>query len=222
MYAWLEIGIGIYGIMAPAIFSAGNGLFHALYDAAAGRPAILLAARAVCSFGLLLVPTFLMGGTYPAAIRYLTTSPDSRGRPLGLFYATNTAGAAAAAFLFPLCLLEWFGMSGVTVMAVGFNAIAAAGAFFLPVANIDTNQTPQPQSPRPLAPPLADPGASPYYIGAALFLSGFVALGLETLYNRLLILSFGSSIYSYSFILGVFLIGIGYGGRCFVQIEKRF
>ncbi|MBI4178585.1 hypothetical protein HY522_04055 [bacterium] len=240
LYAWLELGIAAYGAASPFIFSAGNAFFKWLYGLTADHATLLLFARAASSFLLLLLPTFLMGGTFPAAVRYLANSADRRGRALGFFYAVNTVGAAAAAFLFPIILLESLGATGVTRLAVAFNLLAALGAFLvLPSGpqilavsayrGIGVSEKPQLSltdtpilrySDTPIR--SSPPPASPYYIGAALLLSGLAALGLETLYNRVLILSFGSSIYSFSFILGVFLMGIGLGGPVFVALERRF
>lgn len=225
LYAWLEAGIGLYGLLSFAILSAAETLFHTLHPLATS-PATVMWIRGILGFGVLLTPTFLMGGTYPAAVRYLTADPDRRGRPLGLFYATNTIGAASAAFLFPLILLDWLGLSGVTYLAVGCNALACVGALFLPASSAaptrEVGTGPKPMPAR-VGKKTGGPGAgaSPYYIGAAFFLSGFSALGLETLYNRVFILTYGSSIYSYSFILGVYLLGIGLGGRAFTFLERQ-
>lgn len=214
LYAWLESGVGAYGLLSPALFSAAPLFAGWMHE---------LPGRAALCFSLLIIPTFLMGGTYPAAIRYLSPTPDARGRPLGLFYAANTLGAAAAAFLLPIVLLERLGMSGTTYLAVACNILAAAGAFLLPATGtVPTPLTPALSPLRGRGGNLGEGGASPYYIvGFAFFLSGLCALGLETLYNRVLILTFGSSIYSYSFILGVYLAGIGLGGAVFACLESR-
>lgn len=219
LYAWLEMGIGAYGLLSPLIFSAGSALFHFLYDLCENRPPLLLWTRAACSFGLLFIPTFLMGGTFPAAVRYLARSTENRGRALGLFYAANTLGAAAAAFALPLFLLERLGMTGSTFFSVFCNVLAGTAAFFLPRLPATEFQPVMKDKRRKTN---DKPDTPPYYIGAALFLSGLAALSLETLYNRILVMSFGSSIYSFSFILGVFLLGIGMGGHIFSVVEKRF
>ncbi len=221
LYGWLEIGIGVYGFFSPFIFSAGQSVFHAIADMSGGGAATILWIRGMISFTLLLVPTFLMGGTYPAAVRYLAPGMHDRTQPIGLFYATNTLGAAAAAFLFPTVLLEAMGMRGVAYLAALCNVFAAVGAFcFLPTPP-DASQESLPTPPGKASRRLPRATASPYYIGAALLLSGFAALGLETLYNRVLILTFGSSIYSFSYILGVFLTGIGIGGWIFTLTKDR-
>lgn len=217
LYAGLELGIGAYGMLSPMIFSAGNILFQGLFLMAGPSAGAVFWLKAVCSFALLMVPTILMGGTFPAAVRYLTTSDNRRGIPLGFFYAANTIGAAAAAFLLPTVLLGKFGMNGTTMLAAAGNLVAALGALLLPrmvshaddhtrAANVGTNIS----------------TSSRRDIACAFFISGFVALGLETLYNRVFIMTFGSSIYSFSFILGVYLLGIGAGGGIFSLIESRF
>ena len=46
---------------------------------------------------------------------------------------------------------------------------------------------------------------------AAIALSGFTALGSEVVWTRLLSLNLGGTTYTFSLILGVFLMGLGLG-----------
>jgi spermidine synthase len=50
-----------------------------------------------------------------------------------------------------------------------------------------------------------------YWSRFAIFVSGFTALAYEILWTRLLLLPLRTSIYAFSFMLGLFLIGIAYG-----------
>src|SRR3989338_5097621 len=211
LYGGIELAVGLYGLASPYIFDAAFSALQAAMDGGAGGAASgRLILKSALGALLLLPPTFLMGGTFPAAIRYLSSTAQDRGRPMGLFYAANTLGAAAGAVLLPVALLERFGMNGVTCLAAAGNGIAGIGAFLLPVAGGKTEG--------------GEATASPYIyrgVGGAFFLSGFAALALETLYNRVLILTFGSSIYSYSFILFVYLLGMGLGSEGYVLLERR-
>lgn len=206
LYFWLELGIGIYGFFSLDILSPDRSLFLPMPETAG-------------PFLLLLVPTFLMGGTFPAAVRYLSECSGKTGRPIGLFYAVNTAGGAAAAFLFPLVLFESLGAEGAMRAAAALNFLAAAGTLWLrtpgafsPGASIATDTGDRPA--------LSANGRA--LVGMTLLLSGFSSLGLETLYNRVFSLTFGGTIFSFSFVLGVVLVGIAAGSRVFSVFEDKF
>src|SRR5205814_5031021 len=53
------------------------------------------------------------------------------------------------------------------------------------------------------------PGAWPIYLSIAL--SGMTALACEVIWTRLLSLLFGATVYTFSLVLAVFLIGLGIG-----------
>src|SRR6185436_356821 len=59
------------------------------------------------------------------------------------------------------------------------------------------------------SPPVGIPGAN--FVYAAIALSGFTALGAEVVWTRLLSLMLGASVYTFSIILAVFLVGLGFG-----------
>src|SRR5947209_3019419 len=81
VYAFLELGIGIFGI---AVLFGMPYLDHVYVEAAgSGLPAILLRG-AVCA-ACLLPPTVLMGATLPAIARWMETTPQGVSW-LGFFY----------------------------------------------------------------------------------------------------------------------------------------
>ena len=55
------------------------------------------------------LPTPLMGGTLPAAVRAVEIAGDLRRRRAGLLYATNTLGAVLGALAATFALLELLG-----------------------------------------------------------------------------------------------------------------
>src|SRR5262245_19461504 len=85
VYAFLELGIGIAGLLVLIAVPAIGRLYTSLIGH--GMPGILLRA-AVCSI-CLLPPTVFMGATLPAAARWVESTP--RGVSwLGFFYGGNT------------------------------------------------------------------------------------------------------------------------------------
>src|SRR5204863_9012541 len=69
-----------------------------------------------------------------------------------------------------------------------------------------------PEPPRAVAP------AWPVYVAIAL--SGMTALASEVIWTRVLSLMFGATVYTFSLILAVFLIGLGIGSTVVSALSK--
>src|SRR6476660_5223031 len=126
VYAFLELGIGLFGIiglfLVPAI---GN-----VYTKLAGSGQVSLLLRAVVAGICLLPPTLLMGATLPAIARWVETSP--RGVSwLGFFYGGNLAGAVGGSMLAGFVLLRLFDMNVTTYIAALINVTVATLALLL-------------------------------------------------------------------------------------------
>src|SRR4051812_44885394 len=126
-YAFLEIGIGICGLVVLFLVPAlGN-----FYTKVAGSGQISLLLRAVVAGICLLPPTLLMGATLPAIARWVETSP--RGVSwLGFFYGGNLAGAVCGAALAGFYLLRVYDMRIATFAAVGLNRVLAGVSLAIP------------------------------------------------------------------------------------------
>ena len=200
VYAKLEAGIGIFGLLVLWLLPHIGGLYTSI-----GGPGMLgIMVRAVFCCLFLLPPTIMMGATLPAISRWVETTP--RGVSwLGFFYGGNTFGAVLGCLLAGFYLLRLYDVSIATYAAVGLNIIVALIALWL--ARLTTyegrQQSEQMKSVR------MSPGSSSVLIVIAL--SGMTALGAEVVWTRLLTLNFGGTTYTFSLILASFLVGIGIG-----------
>src|SRR5689334_23702511 len=88
IYAFLELGIGAFGIIA--LF--GVPLVGRLYVAGATTGLVGLVLRGAVAAVCLLPPTVLMGGSLPAISRWLETTPKGISW-MGWLYSANVAGA---------------------------------------------------------------------------------------------------------------------------------
>jgi spermidine synthase len=199
VYAKVEFGIAICGVLV--LF--GMPLMDGVYAAAVGHgmPAILLRAL-VC--GLCLIPpTFLMGASLPAAARWIESSPEGVSW-MGFLYGGNTAGAVFGCLLAGFYLLRVFDMATATFVAAVLNVAVGAGSLAI------ARRTPERASDTPE--PAGEPAAKiawPVY--AAIAISGACALGAEVIWTRVLGLMLAATVYTFSIILAVFLVGIGLG-----------
>jgi spermidine synthase len=208
VFAAIEAGIGVCGLLAwwgvPAV-----GRFY-LAIVGHGLPGLLL--RGLVASLCLLPPTILMGASLPAAARWISSS--RRGISwMGLLYGANTVGAVIGALLAGFYLLRVFDMGVATWAAAVLNALVAFGGVSLArraPSQPDAQEFNQDASTEISTRTPAAPAAWTVYV--TIGLSGATALGAETIWMRLLGLTMGATVYTFSIILAVFLVGLGVGG----------
>jgi spermidine synthase len=202
VYALLELGIGVIGIVLLFLMP----LVGRLYTAWAGQGIAGFVARGLVAAVCLLPPTVAMGATLPAVARWVETTPVGVSW-LGFFYAGNIAGAVFGSLLAGFYLLRVFDMTTATCVAAGVNAaVALVGLTLASVTAPGTTGRAAGETPPASS---RAPGTAVVYLVIAL--SGFSALAAEVIWTRLLGLLFGASVYTFSIILAVFLIGLGIG-----------
>ena len=200
VYALLEVGIGVFGLLVLWLLPHVGGLYTAL-----GGPGMIgIMIRALFCAAFLLPPTIMMGATLPAISRWVETTP--RGVSwLGFFYGGNTFGAVLGCLLAGFYLLRVHDMAVATYVAVALNLTVAGLGWLL------ASQTPYEAAD-------ADADAEPVEMApgsqlvlVAIGISGATALGAEVVWTRLMTLNFGGTTYTFSLILASFLFGIGIG-----------
>ena len=203
VYAMLEAGIGVCGILIASLLPLIGKLYVAI---GLGGVQGLLLSGLFCALALL-APTLMMGATLPAISRFVEATP--RGVSwLGFFYGGNIAGGVIGSLLAGYYLLRLHDVVFATAVALVLNAAVALSAFALSKRMKHTGPVTPPNAPKPklFDAPL---GSRPVYLTIAL--SGFTALGCEVVWTRLLSLNLGATTYTFSLILAVFLFGLGIG-----------
>ena len=209
VYAVIEFGIGILGILAVFLVPLAGGVYAAW--SGYGLPGLLL--RGVLAALCILPPTLLMGATLPALARRIETKTYGVSW-LGFFYGSNIAGAVFGCLLAGFYLLREYDVVTATVVAAVTNAATAGIALMLASRSTYPGYAVAQTTP---AIAVADysvesrsrfPDAAVYI---AIALSGLCALAAETIWTRALGLLFGASVYTFSIILAVFLFGLGIG-----------
>ena len=208
VYAFLELGIGAFGIIVLFVVPLIGGAYTTI--AGTGQASLFL--RAIVAGICLLPPTLLMGATLPAIARWVETTPAGVSW-LGYFYGGNLAGAVLGSVLAGFYLLRVYDMPTATFVAVALNVVVALLA--LAIARV-TAYTPAAVSGAVV---VATPGLRLVYGGIAL--SGLTALGSEVVWTRILSLLFGATTYTFSLILAVFLVGLGIGSTIGSELARR-
>jgi spermidine synthase len=209
VYGLLELGIGALGL---AIVN-GMPLIEGLYVQFAGHGFAGILLRGAVAGLCLLPPTLLMGATLPAVARYVETSREGVSW-LGFFYGGNIAGAVLGCLAAGFYLLRVYDMPTATYAACAVNVIVATVALALSAAA----PYQEPAGPAPEAGAAGRPGRWAVYVTIAL--SGAAALGAEVTWTRLLSLLLGGTVYTFSNILAVFLVGLGIGSTLGAMVAR--
>jgi spermidine synthase len=204
VYAMLELGIGLFGLLVLWLVPLLGGV----YTAWAGTGTVSLILRTLVAGVCLIPPTLLMGATLPAIARWVETTP--RGVSwLGYFYGGNLAGAVMGSLLAGYYLLRVYDMPTATYTAVAINVVVAALALL--IAGRAPHRASEPPDTAVAPAPNLTLSSEAKLVYVSIALSGLTALGAEVVWTRILSLLFGATAYTFSMILAVFLVGLGIG-----------
>ncbi len=220
LYGLLEGLIGLFALASPIIFRAIEPLYVYFYHASDPGGFSFSIFRFILCFLTLLLPTTLMGGTLPLMVRHFVRNYESVGFKTGYLYAINTFGAVAGTFVTGFILILAFGLKVSIFMGSIANLLIFIVAFILsrkPGASMDAlEEAPVIDSKLKLTLP-----AEGIQLLSLFFLSGAASLAYEVLWTRVLLLHLGSSVYAYSLMLTIFLIGLTVGSFLFGRLVDR-
>ena len=206
-YGLLELGIAAFGLASqPLIFWIGQRT--------AGSPYALVF---LISFVILLVPTTLMGMTLPLLTQSFVHRVETSGSVIGILYGINTLGAAFGTVLAGYVLIGAYGFDGATTIAVAMNAVVGLCAVLLARWQGSSAQPPEPKV-RAVTPAIQW-GYTAILLSS--FLVGFIGLGFEMLWIRILHIVNKSTAYSFPSILFIFLLGLALGGYIFGRAADK-
>jgi spermidine synthase len=129
LYALLEIGIGIYGLIVPYIFIALPSIYRPLYLEMHLSFLFLTVIRFVLTLAVLIVPTAMMGATLPVLAAFYAPRGRSIGLRVGRLYSINTFGAVLGACGGGFILIPALGMRLTSYTAAGINISLGLVAF---------------------------------------------------------------------------------------------
>jgi predicted membrane-bound spermidine synthase len=198
LYGLLEIGIAIFGLVSPNVIIW-------IGQATAGAPYALVF---LISFAILLIPTTLMGMTLPLLTQAFVDRVDVSGRVIGLLYGINTLGAAFGTLLAGYVLIGFYGFTGTVYIAVLVNGLVGLSAFVL--SRWQSALTAEAEPAQTTNPANIVWGYKTILLSS--FLVGFIGLGFEMLWIRILLIVNKNTAYAFPSILFVFLLGLALGG----------
>lgn len=213
--AALELALAVLGpILGLALSHLPGFAAHWLPGVASAEHPYFTISRFGLALGLLLVPTALMGATYPILVRAAATDLDGFHRGIGRLYAANTIGGVAGVLLTGLVVLPTAGIPGSIIIAAGAN-LAAAGAAL--VVHLRSTH----------APATADDCRRSSSVGSLRWMllaaagSGALVLGAETIWHRALKMVLANSTITLALLLALTLAGLGVGAAAGAPLLRR-
>lgn len=219
LYGWIELGIALTGLASLAGIWWVRWVYLRTYPGLADHPALLLGFRFVTSFLVLLLPTTLMGGTYPVVVKYLTRRKEELGAHASRFYWLNTAGAVSGACLAGFVLLWHLGLIRTVILAAGLN-LTVAGIVLLSSVRLKDRRMIAPVETAAIGQQQAPVGG--ITILAASGISGLSAMMFEIGWTRILSIFLSSTTYAFTLMLATFLCGITLGSYLFERWHRRW
>jgi len=219
LYAWLEIGIGIYCLTYPSLLELlKNGFigFVQNFQLASDGTGVLV-LKLLVSFISLFLPTVFMGGTLPVLVRHISERLEESGRNVAILYFLNSLGAVGGSLLGGFFLVRILGLSTTIYVSAVANLLVGGIAFFL-------GRKALPQAYESEKPGVEIPETPIRQVRLAVItagVSGLAAMVYEVSWVRLLIPVFGSSTYSFSVMLVSFIAGITIGSLIISSLIQR-
>ncbi|MDH5535899.1 MAG: hypothetical protein OEZ08_10075 [Betaproteobacteria bacterium] len=211
-YAAAELWIGICAILMPFLLQAVEDLYVLLsrsWPSETPGAASSFLLRFWMAVVVVLPATLGMGATIPAMNRILDEMKKrSIGVNVGLAYGINTLGAVVGGLVTGFVLIKTVGVTNSLYSAFGLNAIVFLGALTLSRRFSFT-------TPAHAAKKLR---RAFLWLAALYFGSGFLALGYEVLWLRVLGILATNGVYTFVLALAVYLLGFSLGSLLLFRV----
>lgn len=207
-YGWLEVVIGLYAVAFPFFINPIQSLtLGAASGMEFGSPGFTSLKLAV-SVLVLMLPTFLMGGTFPLLMWHFRPAP-SRGEDRSEWlYLANCAGAVAGTLLAGFLFIPGLGLKATLMQVGAANAVLgllAIAAGYISAPLDVARSAPEAQARRREPNPIAS------IVYLAIGLSGAAAMVYQLVWIRIFAVALGSSTYSFTLMLAAFISGLALG-----------
>jgi len=213
-FAIAELCIGVFALVSEWVY------FDFLPQALGGwaQSTVLMTLALFIS---LLWPTFFMGMSLPLLAKGLTRSVAGASSIIGGLYAVNTLGAALGSVAAAWILIRNLGLDGTLYLGAGLNTFCAVGAAAMYFwGGSLREEAPAAEAEEEFADLVPTRMGFRAWMGIYA-LSGFVALGLEMVWFRLLGVLLKSNAFVFATLLGHFLIGLALGMLLGIPFARR-
>ncbi|MDD4872932.1 MAG: fused MFS/spermidine synthase, partial [Kiritimatiellae bacterium] len=220
IFGILQAIIGLYAVVMPYFFDLIRIAYKLSYQNYSEFPVTLIVLRFILALILLMVPTILMGATLPVLSAGILREKGTFGKGLGLLYGLNTLGGVGGVLSCGFLLIPSIGLRGTNLLAVVINLLVGVLAITYSF-KFDNSPLSDLSNTEPATDSQKKCERNVIFVLIAIGFSGFLALAFEVVWFRALILIFGSTTYSFSAMLAVFLLGIALGPMIFGPFIDR-
>ncbi|MCY3724375.1 MAG: fused MFS/spermidine synthase [Candidatus Poribacteria bacterium] len=221
IYALLEAGIGAFCLVWPLILAALGAIYVLIHRHVTSEFYTLSLIRFVLTFGVILIPSTLMGGTLPVLTRFFVKRLEQLGTNIGILYALNTFGAVIGTVAAGFFLIEAFGVRWTLGIGIAINFAVAAIALALTQKVSGTEADEPPEETQHAESEDVSYLPEKQLVLWAIGISGFCALAYEVLWTRIMVFFLGSTTYAFATMLAAFLFGIALGSMVFSRWVDR-
>ena len=209
-YGVAEIAIGVLALLSPLAFDVVERIYVAIADAVPDSRVLLTSVRFVLAIAVLIVPATLMGASLPLVMKSSLTRSDQLGERVSVLYGANTTGAIFGTMIAGFVLIGRYGIISSFRMAALANVVVGAVAI---VASRRTASPPQPDLVKFRRRESAETSRDRVQrtVLGVFVVSGFVAIALEVVWFRVLVLYLESNTYAFTIMLATVLGGIALG-----------
>ena len=219
IYAVIEILVFASSALLSLAFSRFDAFYAWFHQWVPDMPMAFNVMKAALAFLLMFIPTTLMGATLPIISKYFVTDEKKLGSHVGILYGLNTLGAALGCVLTGFVFIAVFGVLETALLASLVNLIIGIGAMRI-YQEDEGGLVRKFKFPKMSLPPLRWDRDHSLWLAVS-FVSGFTALACEVIWTRLLVFSVASTVYSFSLMLAVFLLGIVIGSILVVPFIRK-
>ncbi len=207
-YLLCELFIGIFAIISPFVLQSLNYPLIILHRIIGKSFYIMSCAKFILAIIVLIIPTFLMGATFPLMVEAISNLTPKRSKWSSILYGANLVGAGTFIVLALYIFLPKLTLNGTILLFAGLNlSIFTIGFIIFKSAKIAYQQQINIS-----AVPVRQPLRLETKIILILYLiSGICSFSFEIIWTRYYILLTGGSIYSFGMILFSWILGLGIG-----------
>lgn len=211
-YAGLELALAALSAMVTLLLSASAVWVEWLAPWLAVESPFRTPVMLLLSLVILLPPTSLMGATLPVLVKYFVRRKGQLAQRVGLLYGLNTLGASAGCFVVGFALIGRLGIiqSGLIASAI-YLLVATAAAIAAALSPPSSTAVDEPTPAAPAASAAVTSGAAAGILVGVFAMMGFASIAYEVVWFRILTNFSIQSVYAFSGMLSVYLLGLVLG-----------
>jgi spermidine synthase len=228
LYALLEVGIGLACLLFPVGFESVSRTYLALASVSGPGAAVNTVLKVLLAAASMFVPCVFMGGTLPVLAKYVVDSMSGFGVRLGFLYFINTAGAVVGCILGGFYIVEHWGLE-LGMIAAALANLVIGGVFYVWSKRVSSAARAEATPETPVAAAVsAEAAPAVEYTPAqarmafwCIAIAGGVSMLYELAWTRVLTISIGGTVHSFSTMLVSFISGIAIGSALAGRLLRR-